>query len=128
MRRDRLNYLRELYLDGSFTALVSADTNDVFDSEDEDLAVTDLAGFGGGRDRGDCLGREVIGDDDLKFGLGQEINRVFRTTINLGVAFLAAEAFHFSDGHAFDTDGGKGFFDLFQFEGLDDGDDEFHEN
>jgi hypothetical protein len=128
VRRDRLNYPLELCLDGGFTALVSADADYIFDREDEDLAVADLAGFGGGCDRGDCLGREVVGDDDLKFGLGQEINRVFGSTIDLGVAFLAAEAFHFSDGHAFDADGGKGFFDLFQFEGLDDGDDEFHED
>lgn len=128
MIRDRVNYPLEPCLDGGFTALVGADADDVFDREDEDFAVTDFAGLGGGRDGGDRLGGEVVGDHDLELGLGEEINRVFGTTIDFGVSFLTSKTFHLGDGHTFDADGGEGFFDLFQFEGLDDGNDEFHED
>jgi hypothetical protein len=42
------------------------------------------------------------------------------------VAFLAAETFDFANGHSFDPEVGKGLFDLFEFEGFDDGFDFFH--
>ena len=39
------------------------------------------------------------------------------------MTFLTTEAFDFRHSHTFDADLGESFFDLFQFEGLDDGDD-----
>jgi hypothetical protein len=42
------------------------------------------------------------------------------------VALLAAKAFHFSDGHAFDSSLGEGFFHIIEFEWLDDGFNFFH--
>jgi hypothetical protein len=42
------------------------------------------------------------------------------------MTFLATEAFHLGDGHALDSDFREGGFHLFEFERLDDCDDEFH--
>ena len=42
------------------------------------------------------------------------------------MAFLAAEAFDFGDGYAFDADFGEGAFHFVQFERFDDGVDQFH--
>ena len=57
---------------------------------------------------------------------GQEIDGVFAAAINFGVAFLAAEAFDFGDGHAFDADFAERVFDFLQFERFDDRFDFFH--
>ncbi|CFP69250.1 Uncharacterised protein [Bordetella pertussis] len=58
--------------------------------------------------------------------LGQEVDGVFGAAVKLGVAFLASEALHLSDGQALDADVGQGHPHFVQLEGLDDGDDEFH--
>ena len=107
-------------------ALTGADADGVFDRGDEHLSVADLVGGGGLHDRVDDLGGIAIFDDDLEFDLGEKVDRVFRSTIDFGVAFLATESLHFADGHAVDTGFGEGFFDFFEFEGLDDGFDFFH--
>src|ERR1700690_1262013 len=94
--------------------------------KDEDLAVANLAGSCGGNDDIDGLAGGFVRDGDLDFHLGEKIDGVFAATVNLGVALLAAEAFDFADRHALDAGFGQGVFDLFEFEWLDNGDDEFH--
>jgi hypothetical protein len=42
------------------------------------------------------------------------------------MAFLAAEPLDFRDGNAGNADVGKGFPDVVEFEGLDNGGDQFH--
>jgi len=65
---------------------------------------------------------------DFDHDLRQEIDGVFTATIDFGVAFLATEPLYFSYGHPFDADICECFFDLFEFEGLDDCFDQFHNN
>jgi hypothetical protein len=43
------------------------------------------------------------------------------------MAFLAAKPFHLSDGHAVDSNLGERFLNLLEFEGLDDGNNELHD-
>ena len=61
-----------------------------------------------------------------KIHLRQKIHGVFATAVDLRVPLLAAKAFHFGDRHALDADSGQSFFHFLEFEGLDDGDNEFH--
>ena len=70
--------------------------------------------------------RDLIGQNDFQFYLGQEIDRVFAAAINLGVAFLPTEAFDFTHGHAFDADFGERLLHRLHLEGLDDRFDFFH--
>ncbi len=62
----------------------------------------------------------VVGHHDFDFHFRQEIDGVFAAAIDFSVAFLAAEAFYFGHGHAFDPELGQGFLDLLEFERLDD--------
>lgn len=120
------NYLRRS-LEGLGARLVGADTDRGFDGDDEDLAVSDLASLGRFDDRlGGLLGIGVV-DDDFDHDLWEEIDGVFTAAVDLGVPFLAAETFYFSHGHTFDADVCECFFYLFEFEGLDDCFDQFHD-
>src|SRR2546422_4524176 len=79
--------------------LLGADADGVFDFGYENLAVAYFSGAGRTDDR---LHRRVhlrIGQDDFNFDLRQKVYRVFAAAINFSVALLAAEAFHFGDGH-----------------------------
>jgi len=112
--------------DRDIAAFFGADTDDFLDGGDKDLPVADLAGprpFDDGRHD---LGDPFIGHDDLQFDLGQEIDRVFGAAIDLGVALLAAEAFHLGQGHALDAEFAEGVFHFLDLEGLDDGFDFLH--
>ena len=62
-----------------------------------------------------------ISHDDLNLHLWKKIHGVLASAINLRVPLLTAEAFHLSEGHSFDPCFTEGFFDVFNFEGLDDG-------
>ena len=76
----------------------------------------------------DDLADEIVGDDDLDLHLGQEVHGVFAAAVDLGVALLAAEAFDLGDRHALNAELRQGLLHLLQFEGLDDGNNEFHES
>src|SRR5206468_3753758 len=92
--------LLRLKLNRLLPALLGADADGVFDFGYENLAVTYFSGAGRTDDR---LHRRVhlrIGQDDFNFDLRQKVHRVFAAAINLGVALLTAEAFHFGHGHA----------------------------
>src|SRR5688500_11474763 len=66
--------------------LAGADAQRGFDRRDEDLAVADAAGLGGGGDRLDHgLGLRV-GHDHLELNFGQEIDDVFGAAIEFSVA------------------------------------------
>jgi hypothetical protein len=98
----------------------------VLESEDEYLAVADLAGLGRGRDRldhlVDLIGRH--GDLDLEFR--KEGHRIFGAAIDLGVSLLASVAFDLRDGQALHAHGRESVAHLVQFERLDDGHYDFH--
>ena len=72
----------------------------------KDLAV---AYFSGPRGLDDGINRRlhlVIGDDHLDLHLGQEVDDVLGTAVELGMAFLPTEPLHFRDGQARDPDFG----------------------
>src|SRR5271154_4309880 len=62
----------------------------------------------------------------LKFHFWQEINDVFRSSIQLSVAFLPAKAFDLCHGNALYPHIGQSGPDIVKFEWFDDGDDHFH--
>ena len=112
--------------DGVRTTLTSADADGFEDIAHEDLAVTDLAGVGGfddGIDDGFAAG---VFDDDLDLHFGTEVHSLFGAAVDVGTALLTAESFDLDDGHAFHSHFREGFFDVFEFEGLDDRFDFFH--
>ena len=55
---------------GLVARLAGAHAHRLLDVEDEDLAVADLAGPGGGGERLDHLRRRRVGDDELELDLG----------------------------------------------------------
>ena len=101
--------------------LARADADRLFDETDEDLAVADLVGAGGGDDRGHGGIDHVVGQHDLDFHLGQEVDDIFGTAIKLGMALLAAKALDLGDAEALDARLLQGFLDLIKLERLDDG-------
>src|SRR5437762_352427 len=74
--------------------LASADTDRLFNTCDEDLAVADLAGARRLADRLDGTLDHGVVDHDLDLHLGQEAHRVLRAAIDLGLTLLATKAFH----------------------------------
>src|SRR5258708_8599906 len=95
--------------------LASADTDRLFNSCDEDLAVADLAGTRRLADGFDGTLDHGIVDHDLDLDLGQEAHRVLRAAIDLGLAFLPAEAFHLAHGQALYAERRQGVPHLVQF-------------
>src|SRR5687767_7384953 len=91
--------------------LAGADANDFFQIEHEDLAVADLAGVRRLLDRLDRPLEQIRLDRGLDLHLGQEINHVLGTSIELGVAFLAAEALDLGDGDPLHADRRERFAD-----------------
>ncbi len=77
-----------------------ADADGLFDGRDENLAVADLVGAGGGDDRLDRGVHHVVGEDDLDLHFGQEVHDIFGAAIEFRMALLAAEAFDFGYGKA----------------------------
>src|SRR3569833_1450347 len=98
----------------------------MFEAEDENLAVADLAGLGGSGDGVDGAVDLGIGDRDLDFDFGQETHGVLSATINFGMTLLAAVPLHFRDREAMNADGGQGISDLFQLDRLDDSHHDLH--
>src|SRR5206468_3558775 len=79
--------------------LLGADTNGLFQVDDEDLAVADLARAGGVGDRLDGPLQLLVGHGDLDFQLGQEIHDVLGAAVELRVPVLPAEALHLGHRH-----------------------------
>src|SRR5690349_14929713 len=100
--------------------LAGADSDDLFEIEDEDLSVPDLAGVGGFLDRLDGLLEQRVLDRRLDLHLGQEIDHVFGSAIELGVALLPSEALDLGDRDALHADRGQGLAHLVKLERLDD--------
>src|SRR5438105_7252715 len=109
-----------------FASLARADADDLFQRRYENLAVADLAGACGGLDGFDDAVDDRIVDGGFDLHLRQEIDHVFGTAVQLGVAFLAAEAFHLGHRDTLHADGAEGFTNFVKLEGLDDGSHHFH--
>src|SRR5690606_14846655 len=96
------------------------------DREGPHLSVTDLAGAGGLDDHFDELFGVVVLDQHLDADLGDEIDGVLGTPVDLGVAALAAVSAGLGDGQALYSEGLEGVLDLVEPVRLHDGGDELH--
>jgi hypothetical protein len=101
-------------------AFAHPDPHRLFDRLDEDLAVADAAGLGGGGDERDDLVGDAVGDDDLELHLRQELHGVLTAAVHLGVPLLAAESSHLAHGHADDAGLREGVLHVVELERLDD--------
>src|SRR5262245_36435602 len=97
-----------------------ADPDGLLDSGDEDLAIADSPGPGGRLDRLHGLVDELVGNDDFDLHLRQEIDDILGPAIELGIAFLPAEAFGLGHRNALEADFLQGFLHLVELEGFDD--------
>ena len=113
--------------DGLSAAFAGADSDAIFEREDEDLAVADLArvaGASGVNDRFHGRFDEGIIDGDLQFQLGQQAHLKLGAAINLGVPSLSAAASDVADGHQVYVALVERLLDGFQFIRPDDGGDQ----
>ena len=90
-------------VDRGVAVLTGPDPDRVFDRKDEDLAVTDLARLAGFLEGEDDLLGLVVRDDDFELELGEEVDDVLRTAVELRVALLSAEALDLGHSQAFDA-------------------------
>ena len=98
----------------------------MFDRKHPDLAVADLAGTRRIHDAfGECDLVAVVAED-LQLHLRNEVDRVLRTSVHLGVAALAAESLHLGDRQALHAELLHGRLHIVQLERLDDRNDELH--
>jgi hypothetical protein len=119
------NHQKNLDSAASF-GLAGANTYHLLNRHDKNLAVADFAGTRR-LDDGVNGGINVLGiDDDFDLDLGQEIDDILGTAIQLGMALLAAETLDLGDGQAGNTDFRKRFTHFVEFERLDDGFDFLH--
>src|SRR5271157_1870397 len=107
-------------------ALAVADPNRFFDRPDEDLAVANSSGLGGGVQYFYNLFRALIRHDNFDLHFREEINCVLRPTIRLGMAFLTAVATHFGDRDALHANVEERFLYLVQLVRLDNCLNHFH--
>src|SRR6266850_6601408 len=113
-------------LNRGLALLTRADADRLVDRQHEDLPIADRAGLGRADDDRDHLVDHAVADHHLDLHLGQEVHGVLRAAVELGVAFLAAEAAHLGHRHADDADLGERLLDVVELERLDDGFDLLH--
>src|SRR5262249_48358117 len=102
------------------TTLARTDADHLVHGQDEDLAVADPAGLGGLLYGLDDLRDLVVGNDDLELYLGEKIDHVLGSSIELGVALLAAETLHLGDRETLCTDRAQALLHLVELEWFDD--------
>src|SRR5918999_6165806 len=106
--------------------LARADADDLIGRENPDLPVANRVGPRRRHDGLDDLVHLIVIGDDLDASLGDEVHLILGPPIDLGVTALAAEPARVGDGHALHADAFERLLDLFELEGLDDGDNQFH--
>src|ERR1051325_2618479 len=107
-------------------ALVSPDSNDLFDGGNEDLTIPDLPSLGRLKNRLDNLLSHIVRGENFQFYFRQKIDRVFGATVKLGMAFLASKPLYLGDRHAGNTGGSEFLFYFVKLEGFYDRFDFFH--
>src|SRR6266567_4375349 len=103
-----------------------ADAYGVVDVVDEDFAVADLAGFGGGRNGIDDLVGLFARNSDFDLDLRQEVHGVLSAAIDFSVALLTPVSLDLGDGQPVHPCRSQSVADLVELERLDDGHDDFH--
>ncbi len=111
----------EARLEGGFAAFVVADADGFIDLADEYLAVADTAGAGRAYDGLNCAFSAIVCDNQFDLDLGQKIDRVFATAIELGVTLLSAMAASLENGHSLYARFEQRVFDCIQLGWLEDG-------
>ena len=95
------------------------DSNGVFNVSDKDFSVPDFAGVGSGSYRFNDGINKVFADDSFELHLGQEVDNIFRTAVEFGVAFLTTEAFDLGHGDTADAYHAECIANLIQQERFD---------
>src|ERR1700677_1076699 len=99
-----------LCLKRSRAAVAIADTDGFIDPGDKDFAVPDFSCSGRRDDGLNSLLQQLVRNHGFDLDLGQKINRILASAIELGVTLLAPVAACFKDGHALDADGEESVF------------------
>src|SRR3546814_12207176 len=79
------------------TGFNGTNTINLLEIKDENLAIADLAGSGRLLDRFDDLINHVILDGNFELDLGQEIDDILGTAVELGVTFLTSKTLQFGN-------------------------------
>src|ERR1051326_1327226 len=103
-----------------------ADADGVVDVVDEDFAVADLTGLGGGRNGIDDLVGLIGWNSDFDLDLRQEVHGIFGAAIVFSVALLTPGSLDLGDGQPVPPRRSQSVADLVELERLDDGHDDFH--
>src|SRR6185295_2110791 len=111
-----------------FAPFTGADTNGFVDGGDEDLPVADAAGAGHGQDGLDDVTHDLVLDDDLDPDLGDEVDDIGGSAIDLFFPSGPTEALHLVDGHSLHADFPQPVLHVIELEWFDDGFDFFHED
>ena len=98
----------------------------MFEVVNKNLAVADFSGACCTFDGFDRALDVFSVNRGFDLDLWQEVNHVLSAAIQLGMAFLTAKAFDFSNSDTLHANLREGLADLIQLERLDDGGDEFH--
>ena len=90
--------------DRCLSALTRSDADHVFDRCHEDLSIPDAPGVAGLEQGVRDLLDHRVGHDNLELHLGQEVDHVLGTPVELAVALLASESLDLADGQPLDAD------------------------
>ena len=111
----------------SFIAgLAGTDAYRIFHGNDEDFAISDVAGSRRFADGADRRFSETVADDDLHLQFRCEIDLILGAAIHLLVTLLAAKSLYLTNGHADDTETAEGLLYLVENPGTDDAFEQFH--
>ena len=113
-------------LNSVVAGLTGADTDGLLDCRNENLAVADFIGFSCGTDGLDRAVEHFVGQNDLNFNFWQEVDDIFSAAVKLRVPFLTPKSLNLHNREALHADILKRFFNLIEFEGLNNGFDLFH--
>src|SRR4051794_25338994 len=89
--------------EGVWSTLARTDAHEVLDRGGPDLAVTDLTGACGFDDGVDDARYSAVLDDELEAHLGDEVDDILSTSVDLGVPALPAMPLHLAHGHPGDA-------------------------
>jgi len=109
-----------------FILFAGADTHHARHVKYENFTVADFAGLRRFHDGFHAGIDNVIPDHHLDFYLGQEIDHIFGTTIEFGVAFLTSKPFDLAHRHPGDADFRQRFTHVIKFEWFNNCIDLFH--
>lgn len=111
---------------GVNATFAGANANHVIDVIDEDLAISDFAGFGGLHQRLDDSGELIVIHKDFHLGFWQKIHGVFAAAVDFSVSTLSAKAFDLCDSHAMNSCFSQRFMNFLEFMRFNNGFDFFH--